>query len=167
MVWQSAQYGHCFCKTSYSNISYNYNHVVLLYHVIIIYIYIYSIYICHSLSTPEDYQSVIKMLQIKFVANYHRHSRSNCFRILLNTAIRYPYIFSPIYVISLAVDAYMSWSLPSITEQKFVLTHSRLKSVLPLVQGQLSQVSHLRHWLNNHWLRHLFKHWLNPSLDGW
>ena len=31
-------------------------------------------------------------------------------------------------------------------------------SVLPLVYGHLTQVLHLKHWLKNHWPRHLFKH---------
>jgi len=38
----------------------------------------------------------------------------------------------------------------------------------PLIYGQLTQaLLHWQYWLKNHWPKCPFKHWVNPSLDGW
>ena len=38
----------------------------------------------------------------------------------------------------------------------------------PLIYGQLTQaLLHWQYWLKNHWPKRPFKHWINPSLDGW
>jgi len=63
-------------------------------------------------------------------------------------------------------------------ELKFATNHraaelcpcqQQASSVLPSVvyYWQLTQALHLQCWLKNLWPRHLFKHWVNTSLDGW
>ena len=38
----------------------------------------------------------------------------------------------------------------------------------PVIYGQLTQaLLHWQYWLKNHWPKRPFKHWVNPSLDGW
>ena len=38
----------------------------------------------------------------------------------------------------------------------------------PLIYGKLTQaLLHWQYWLKKHWPKRPFKHWVNPSLDGW